>query len=100
MKLIIYSLIGCPWSLKSEGLLQKYNPNIIKVSQSEKNKVKKTNGMNTFPQIFLEDDSNKISKIGGYDDTMKLLSDIFSKASINYPDNDAKSLINFFTNKK
>ena len=100
MKLFIYSLVGCPWSLKSEGLLGKYGPNVIKVDQSEKDKFKKMNGMNTFPQIFLEDDSKKLIKIGGYDATMKLLSDIFSKASINYSDNDATSLKNFFNNKK
>jgi glutaredoxin len=100
MKLFIYSLVGCPWSLKSEEILKPYKANIIKVDQSEKNKFKKMNNMNTFPQIFLLDDSNKSIKIGGYDDTMKLLSDIFESKSINYDDKDTKSLVNFFNNKK
>ena len=56
--------------------------------------------MNTFPQIFLEDDSKKLIKIGGYDATMKLLSDIFSKANISYSENDTLSLKKFFNNEK
>jgi len=100
MKLIIYSLMGCPWSLKSEEILKPYKASVIKVDQSEKNKFKKMNNMNTFPQIFLLDDSNKSIKIGGYDDTMKLLSDIFENKSLNYDESDTKNLINFFNNKK
>jgi glutaredoxin-related protein len=101
MKLIIYSLIGCPYSLKSEKILKPYTPQIIKVDQSEKDKFKKFNNMNTFPQIFLQDKSNKLIKIGGYDDTMGLLSDIFSKSNnrINsFNLSDKESLTNFFTN--
>jgi len=101
MKLVIYSLVGCPWSLKSEDVLKKYNPNVIKVDQSEKDKFKKMNNMPTFPQIFLIDDSNKPIKIGGYQETMKLLSDIFSKIDLKlYSSSDKQNLINFFTNSK
>ena len=101
MKLFIYSLVGCPWSLKSENKLKAYNPNIIKVDQSEKSKFKKMNNMNTFPQIFLIDDNEKAIKIGGYDATMQLLSDIFeNKDIVAYNDKDKQSLINFFTNNK
>ena len=101
MKLFIYSLVGCPWSLKSEDKLKAYSPNIVKVDQSEKSKFKKMNNMNTFPQIFLIDDNEKAIKIGGYDATMQLLSDIFeNKDIVAYNDKDKQSLINFFTNKK
>jgi glutaredoxin len=101
MKLFIYSLVGCPWSLKSENKLKAYNPNIIKVDQSEKSKFKQMNNMNTFPQIFLIDDNEKAIKIGGYDATMQLLSDIFeNKDIVAYNDKDKQSLINFFTNNK
>ena len=41
MPLTIYSLEGCPYSIKSESLLKLYNPKIIKVSQAEKDKYKK-----------------------------------------------------------
>ena len=54
MSLIIYSLEGCPYSMKSESLLKLYKPKIVKVSQLEKEKYKKQNNMNTFPQIFLD----------------------------------------------
>jgi len=101
MQLFIYSLVGCPWSLKSENKLKAYNPNIIKVDQSEKSKFKQMNNMNTFPQIFLIDGNEKAIKIGGYDETMQLLSDIFeNKDIVAYNDKDKQSLINFFTNKK
>jgi hypothetical protein len=57
--------------------------------------------MPTFPQIFLIDDSNKSIKIGGYQETMKLLSDIFSKIDLkSYSSSDKLNLINFFTNSK
>ena len=100
MKLFIYSLVGCPWSLKGEQILKPYQANIIKVDQSEKDKFKKMNNMNTFPQIFLENDSKKLIKIGGYTETMTLLSNIFENKPIDYSENDAQSLKNFFNNKK
>ena len=43
MLLYIYSLIGCPYSLKSEETLKLYKPKIMKVSQNEKDKYKKMN---------------------------------------------------------
>jgi hypothetical protein len=58
------------------------------------------NNMNTFPQIFLENDSKKLIKIGGYTETMTLLSNIFEKKSIDFSEDDAQSLKNFFNNKK
>jgi glutaredoxin len=63
--IIIYSLIGCPYSEAAEQLLQEYNMKhkVIKVSKNEKDIIKKQNNMQTFPQIFL----NK-TLIGGYND--------------------------------
>ena len=101
MKLYIYSLIGCPYSIKSESMLKPYNPEIIKVDQNEKNKYKKMNNMDTFPQIFLvNEESDRRIKIGGLDNTVELLSNIFNKKSIDYSSEDAKQLKKFFLNKK
>jgi len=94
MKLLIYSLIGCPFSMKSEKLLKAYNPTIYKVDQTEKDEYKQKNGMSTFPQIFLVDDSKNKIKIGGYDDTKKLLSNIFNNTY-----NEKDSLRKFFLNE-
>lgn len=95
MSLIIYSLEGCPYSMKSESLLKLYKPKIFKVSQSEKEKYKKQNDMNTFPQIFLD----KI-QIGGLDSVTALLAKIFNNEKINFNTTDADKLIKFFLNKK
>ena len=98
MILQIYSLIGCPYSLKSEETLKLYKPKIFKVEQNEKDKYKKMNNMNTFPQIFLVDNDIKI-KIGGYDNMMDLLERIFKNENINYPKDEADKLRKFFLNK-
>ena len=36
MKLEIFSLNGCPYSMKAEKLLHKYNSDIIRVDHNEK----------------------------------------------------------------
>jgi glutaredoxin len=84
--------------MESEKILKPYKPQILKVNQIEKDKYKKENGMNTFPQIFLIDNNKKI-KIGGYTDTIELLDKIFKNESINYSNNDAEKLKKFFLNK-
>ena len=99
MMLHIYSLVGCPYSIKSEETLKPYKPKIIKIEQNEKEKYKKMNNMNTFPQIFLVDDNNKKIKIGGYDIMIELLAKIFKNESINYPKDEADKLKKFFLNK-
>lgn len=99
MKLIIYSLIGCPYSMKAEKLLEKYQPKVIKVSNNEKEQIKRQNNMPTFPQIFLEDGNDKI-KIGGFDDTVNLLRKIFNKQDIEYTKNESEKLKKFFLNIK
>jgi glutaredoxin-related protein len=80
--------------MKSESLLKLYKPNIVKVTQAEKEKYKKQNDMNTFPQIFLD----KI-KIGGLDSVTDLLAKIFNNEKINFNTTDADKLIKFFLNK-
>lgn len=99
MKLIIYSLEGCPYSIKAEKLLNKYNPKIIKVTHNDKEQIKRQNNMPTFPQIFLEDSNEKI-KIGGLDDTVNLLRKIFNKQEIEYSKNESEKLKKFFLNIK
>lgn len=72
-KIQIYSLEECPYSMKAEELLIKYNnTEVIKVKRINKEKVKKKNKMNTFPQIFFVKDNKKI-KIGGCDKITEIL---------------------------
>ena len=95
MTLTIYSLEGCPCSMRSESLLKLYKPKIVKVSQTEKDKYKKQNDMTTFPQIFLDN-----IKIGGLDSVTALLAKIFNGEKINFNNEDSDKLIKFFLNKK
>jgi glutaredoxin len=98
MKLIIYSLVGCPYSMKAEQLLEKYQPKIIKVSYQEKEQIKRQNNMPTFPQIFLEEKEKKIT-IGGFNDVVRLMRKIFNNEKIEYSE-DSEKLKNFFLNIK
>jgi len=101
MRLYIYSLINCPYSMKAEILLVKYNPEIIKVKSSKKSYYNDLNNMQTFPQIFLIDEESDYKiKIGGYDDTKILLKKIFNNKKIDYSKDDSIILENFFLNKK
>lgn len=65
MQIVIYSLVGCPFSRAAEDLVKsKINPNnykIIKVQQSEKDYYKDKHSYQTFPQVFVDD-----VLIGGY----------------------------------
>ena len=67
VSIIIYSLIGCYFSQKAELTMVDFNLKnkikIIKVKYEEKDKYKKLNNMNTFPQIFLLKDKKNI-KLG------------------------------------
>lgn len=75
---MVYSLENCPYSMKSEKLLEdKKNKKIIKVKYSNKEKYKKKNKMNTFPQIFLNYKNKKI-KLGGCDNLENIMN-IISK---------------------
>jgi glutaredoxin len=64
----IYSLDGCPFSVKAENLLKEHTikHKVIRVSQESKEKYKIENKMKTFPQIFIIEKKIK-TKIGGAD---------------------------------
>ena len=71
--IIAYILKDCYYSNCANDLLKKQKINFkkIDVPQDEtiKNKLKKLNKMNTFPQImYQKNNTSKIEKIGGYDD--------------------------------
>ena len=77
-KIHLYSLEGCPYSMKAEELLSKSkNVKVIKVKYSQREKIKEKNKMNTFPQIFLVKNKNKL-KIGGCDSIESILNIINS----------------------
>lgn len=66
----IYSLEYCPYSIEAENLVKNNNlpHKIIKVSQNDKDKYKKQNKWNTFPQVFYKHKTNQKKLIGGYSD--------------------------------
>jgi len=68
-----YILQDCYYSSMAENLLKKNKLKFSKISvpqdETIKNKIKKKNKMDTFPQIFYQETKrSKICKIGGYDD--------------------------------
>ena len=67
---ILYVLEGCPYCNNSLALMKKYNikHKAIIVQPEEKEKYKKLSKMNTFPQIFVKINKDKIIKIGGNSD--------------------------------
>jgi glutaredoxin len=75
MSLAVYSLKGCPYSMNTEKLLKKYKMKheLFKVGQSDKARIKKKTGMNTFPQIFY-----KKHVVGGNDELEQII-DLFEK---------------------
>ena len=69
--LYVYSLFGCPFSEAAEDLARdtKVPLKIIKVNtQREKDKYKRENNMETFPQILFKNSRGKMVKIGGYEE--------------------------------
>ena len=73
-KLIVYSLIGCPFSKNTENIINenKINADIIKISRNNMNEYKIKNNMLTFPQIFI-DVENERSIIGGNNDLENII---------------------------
>jgi glutaredoxin len=65
--IILYVLVGCPYCNKALNTLNQYNIKYraITVPAEQKENIKKQNRMNTFPQIFLQINSNNYIKIGG-----------------------------------
>jgi len=74
--IFIYVLDYCPYCNNSLKILNEFNikHKKITVQDHEKDYYKKKNKMNTFPQIFLEIEKDKLVKIGGNSDLEKTLS--------------------------
>jgi glutaredoxin len=83
----IYSLEYCPYSMEAEQIIKQNNLShkIIKVKQEEKNKYKKLNKWNTFPQVFYKHKTNKLKLIGGCSDLEKYINiiNIIKEENIN-----------------
>jgi len=103
MRLYIYSLMNCPYSMDAEKILEKYKPKIIKVQRDPKEKTyyNTINGMITYPQIFLVTDEKKNEriKIGGRDEMVQLLDKLFNYKKTKYSKEDEKILSDFFHNQ-
>jgi glutaredoxin len=103
MRLYIYSLISCPYSIDAERILKKYKPKIIKVQRDPKEKThyNTINGMITYPQIFLvtNEKKNERIKIGGRDDVVQLLDKLFNHKKTKYSKEEEKILSDFFHDK-
>ena len=76
--IIAYILEDCYYSEMANDLLKKnkikYEKYLIPQDEKIKNELKKKNKMQTFPQIFFQENENsKIEKIGGYDDLVQYI---------------------------
>jgi glutaredoxin len=73
---VLYVLETCPYCNNALQLLRenkiKHKSIIVKNTEEEKNFYKKQNGMNTFPQIFVQVDKDNFIKIGGYNDLIEV----------------------------
>lgn len=73
----IYALQYCPYSERAVRIAQqlKLKAKVMWITQEEKQKYKKLNNMNTFPQIFYYATQNTKTptKIGGCDDFERLI---------------------------
>ena len=77
--IVAYILDNCSYSAEAEKLLKKNKIKsiIINVPSDEniKNKIKKKNKMNTFPQLFIKNDNHNDGdsgiKLGGYTELCK-----------------------------
>lgn len=75
--LVLYVLNECPYCNKALSTLKenniKHKSIIVENNEEEKNKYKKQNKMNTFPQIFLQVNKDNYIKVGGNDNLQELL---------------------------
>lgn len=80
--LILYVLETCPYCNNALRLLNenkiKYKSIIVENTEEAKNFYKKQNKMNTFPQIFLQQNKDNFIKIGGNDNLVELLDQCLS----------------------
>ena len=87
---VIYALKYCPYSERAVRIAQqlKLKAKVIWITHEDKNKYKKLNNMNTFPQIFYYSTLNAKTpvKIGGCDDFEKLIKTCQQVNSINLKD--------------
>ena len=74
--ILIYSLIGCPFSENGEKLLKEINHEVIKINHDEKQKWNVINGMTTYPQIFYRKSNGDKIKIGGYTELNSIMDKI------------------------
>jgi len=75
MSIVLYVLKGCPYCNNALMLLKENNIKYkaIVVEDKDKEKYKKINKMNTFPQIFINVDGNNYFKLGGNDDLVETM---------------------------
>ena len=75
MSIVLYVLKGCPYCNNALMLLKENNIKYkaILVEDKDKEKYKKINKMNTFPQIFINVDGNNYFKLGGNDDLVETM---------------------------
>lgn len=75
MSIILYVLKGCPYCNNALMLLKENNikHKAIVVEDKDKEKYKKINKMNTFPQIFINVNGDNYFKIGGNDDLVETM---------------------------
>ena len=83
MSIVLYVLKGCPYCNNALMLLKENNikHKSIVVEDKDKEKYKKLNKMNTFPQIFINVNGDNYFKIGGNDDfveTMEIVKTIIN----------------------
>lgn len=75
--IILYILETCPYCKSALEILKqnkiKYKSIIVENTTEAKDYYKKQNGMNTFPQIFMQVDKDNYMKIGGFDDLVQIL---------------------------
>jgi len=74
--IVLYVLDGCPYCNNSLKMLKdrkiKHKSIVVKNSFEEKEYYKKQNGMDTFPQIFMQVDKDNYMKIGGNSDLVEI----------------------------
>jgi len=75
MSIVLYVLKGCPYCNNELMLLKENNikHKAIVVEDKDKEKYKKLNKMNTFPQIFINVNGDNYFKIGGNDDLVETM---------------------------
>jgi glutaredoxin len=75
MSIVLYVLKGCPYCNNALMLLKENNikHKAIVVEDKDKEKYKKINKMNTFPQIFININGDNYFKLGGNDDLVETM---------------------------